>query len=182
MQWPASCGGCRWATGKVRLAVCSVCLTIHIFRVDTWQPRIALLTPYTGANLGLKVIRRIVQVLTRIPREVCHSIAGYRFLRTQHLVIVCGGGQLNEEWGGAWQDPFALFKWVLVAKLARVPQLRDDKSIIPELLGHLDDRLKQRLVGQFHIPRIETWRDLVATLRNVDSLIASRLYSTILGL
>jgi hypothetical protein len=52
MQWPASCGGCRWATGKVRLAVCSVCLIIHIFRVDTRQPRIALLTPYTGANLG----------------------------------------------------------------------------------------------------------------------------------
>jgi hypothetical protein len=52
MQRPASCGGCRWATGKVRLAVCSVCLTIHIFRVDTRQPRIAPLTPYTGANLG----------------------------------------------------------------------------------------------------------------------------------
>ncbi|MGA8553073.1 MAG: polysaccharide pyruvyl transferase family protein [Candidatus Acidiferrales bacterium] len=258
----------------------------------------------------LKVLRRIAQVLARIPREVSHSIAGYRFLRTHHLVIVCGGGQLNEEWGGAWQHPFGLFKWAMLAKLARVPyavssvgavkitsaasrmfvtaalrmacyrsyrdkhskdivtallgradrdpvvpdlafsipssalappasirplaqgraiiavspiayykpgmwfsqdaaryqlyvqkmaevisqllgrgyflvlvwsQLGDDKSVIPELLGRLDDRSKQRLARQLHIPAIKTWSDLVATLRDVDLLIASRLHSTILG-
>jgi polysaccharide pyruvyl transferase WcaK-like protein len=267
-------------------------------------------TPALGR--WLKVVRRIVNVLARIPLEVCHSIAGYRFLRTQHLLIVCGGGQLNEEWGGAWQHPFGLFKWAVLAKLARVPyavssvgavkitssasrifvtaalrmacyrsyrdthskdivtalleqaggdpvvpdlafsipssaltppasirplaqgraiiavspiayykpepgmwfcqdparyqlyvqkmadvisqllgrgyflvlvwsQLRDDKSVIPELLGRLDDSSKQRLARQLHIPAIETWRDLVATLRDVDLLIASRLHSTILG-
>jgi polysaccharide pyruvyl transferase WcaK-like protein len=260
----------------------------------------------------LRVLRGIAQVLARIPREVSHSVAGYRFLRTHHLVIICGGGQLNEEWGGAWQHPFGLFKWVMLAKLARVPcavasvgavkitsaasrmfltaalgmacyrsyrdkhskdivtallgradrdpvvpdlafsippsalapsasirvlaqghaiiavspiafykpepgmwfsqdparyqlyvqkmadvisqllgrgyflvlvwsQLRDDESVIPELLGRLDDQSKQRLARQLHIPAIETWKDLVAILRDVDLLIASRLHSTILG-
>jgi polysaccharide pyruvyl transferase WcaK-like protein len=59
--------------------------------------------------------------------------------------------------------------------------LRDDESVIPDLLGRLDDESKQRLAGQMHIPAISTWRDLVATLRDVDLLIASRLHSTILG-
>ena len=69
----------------------------------------------------LKVVRRIPKVLARIFREIRHSVEGYRFLRTQDLLIVCGGGQLNEEWGGAWQHPFGLFKWAVLAWIARVP-------------------------------------------------------------
>src|SRR6185437_9395874 len=36
-------------------------------------------------------------------------------------LIVSGGGQLDEEWGGAWGHPFALFKWAMLARLAKVP-------------------------------------------------------------
>ena len=32
-----------------------------------------------------------------------------------------GGGQLDEEWGGPWGHPYALFKWAVLAKIARVP-------------------------------------------------------------
>ena len=42
-------------------------------------------------------------------------------LRTQDLLIISGGGQLDEEYGGAWRLPFAICKWVLLARLARVP-------------------------------------------------------------
>ena len=51
--------------------------------------------------------------------EVRHSVEGYRFLRTQHLLVVSGGGQLTEEWGGAWQHPFGLFKWAILAQSSR---------------------------------------------------------------
>jgi polysaccharide pyruvyl transferase WcaK-like protein len=37
------------------------------------------------------------------------------------MAIVAGGGQLDEEWGGAWGHPFALFKWSVLSRLARVP-------------------------------------------------------------
>jgi polysaccharide pyruvyl transferase WcaK-like protein len=256
------------------------------------------------------ILRQCLPVLAIIPREILHVVAGYRFLQTKDLLIVCGGGQLNEEWGGAWGQPFALFKWALLARIARVPyvfasvgvgnvtstasrlfvsaalrmasyrsyrdkntreiatglmgrvtadpivpdlafslpcellpvplgiremaqdktvvaispisyakpgmwyfedralydryvhemaqvisrllkhdyflvivcsSLGHDESVIPDLLGRLDEESKQRLDGQVHIPKITTWKHLLATLRGVDLLIASRLHSTILG-
>jgi polysaccharide pyruvyl transferase WcaK-like protein len=54
-------------------------------------------------------------------QEFRHSVDGYRFLRRQDILIVSGGGQLDEEWGGPWGHPFALFKWALLARAARIP-------------------------------------------------------------
>jgi polysaccharide pyruvyl transferase WcaK-like protein len=256
---------------------------------------------------GLKIIHTWMM---RVPWELRHCVEGYRFLRTQDLLIVSGGGQLDEEWGGPWGHPYALFKWGALARLARVPyviasvgackttsttsrlflsatlrmaqyrsyrdknsraiaaiflqlaakdpvvpdlafslpsselpppsgirslsqgrsivaispiafarprswpyqdralydsyvlqmahvvsqllkrgyflvlvwsSLEDDKSVIPEILQHLDVESKKRLARQMYIPAIATWKDLVASLLDVDFLIASRLHSAILG-
>jgi polysaccharide pyruvyl transferase WcaK-like protein len=54
-------------------------------------------------------------------KEIRHWIRGYRFLRTQDILIVSGGGQLCDRWGGAWGHPFALFKWAVLARIARIP-------------------------------------------------------------
>src|SRR5271163_2431683 len=67
------------------------------------------------------MLRQCLPVLAIIPQEICHLVAGYRFLRTKDLLVVSGGGQLNEEWGGAWGHPFALFKWAALARIAGVP-------------------------------------------------------------
>lgn len=250
----------------------------------------------------------------RVYLELRHCAGGYRFLRTQDLLIVSGGGQLDEEWGGPWAHPFTLFKWAVLAWIARVPfaiasvgackitsatsrfflsvalrmaqyrsyrdqtsrtvatdlmpqttsdsivpdmafslpsselpapagirsisdgrsdgrivvaispiafakpgiwptpnrdlynryllemthvvahllerdyflvivcsSLGDDERVIPELLDRLDDRSKELAAGQVQVPKIRTWKDLVASLRDADFLIASRLHSTILG-
>jgi polysaccharide pyruvyl transferase WcaK-like protein len=50
--------------------------------------------------------------------ELLHIRRAYRFLRSVDLLIVSGGGQLDEYWGGPWDHPYALFKWGLLAKLA----------------------------------------------------------------
>src|SRR5215469_5915132 len=47
----------------------------------------------------LKVIYRFAR---RVTGEIRHSVGGYRFLRTQDLLIVSGGGQLDDEWSGPW--------------------------------------------------------------------------------
>jgi polysaccharide pyruvyl transferase WcaK-like protein len=57
----------------------------------------------------------------RLWGELRHGARGYRFLREKDLLIVSGGGQLDEEWGGPWGHPFALFKWAVLARMARVP-------------------------------------------------------------
>lgn len=239
-------------------------------------------------------------------REVGHWVKGYRFLKTQDLLIVSGGGQLNEVWGGPWSQPLALFKWATLARIAQIPyviasvgvgtgrsriarfflsnalriaayrsyrdrhtrefaaglasiaiqdpivpdlalslrvsrlsisdrcrstasdrltvaispiayarpgswpfddealydryvsemvqvvsllldrdyhlvivcsSLGDNERAVADLLGRLDDESKSRLT----LPQINTWRDLVTSLQDVDVLIASRLHSTILS-
>jgi polysaccharide pyruvyl transferase WcaK-like protein len=69
----------------------------------------------------VKLLGRIRRWALTVPREIVHFARGYRFLRSQDLLIVSGGGQLDEEWGGPWGHPFALFKWALLARMARVP-------------------------------------------------------------
>jgi polysaccharide pyruvyl transferase WcaK-like protein len=66
-------------------------------------------------------LRFLYQMATGVGREVRHCIQGYRFLRQHDLLIVSGGGQLDDEWSGAWGHPFALFKWTALARMARVP-------------------------------------------------------------
>lgn len=257
----------------------------------------------------VKNAKAIRQLLRRVWAELLHSVRGYRFLRTRDLLIIAGGGQLDEEWGGPWGHPFALFKWSALARIARVPcaivsvgagevnsvtsrvflslalragryrsyrdqntkriatrlleraagdsvvpdlafclpcsELPDpkgirsiaggrtiyavspiafakpaswphadrnlyerylcqmgrlitqllerdafvvmvwsavsDKNVISAILEHVDSHTKSRLERQLHIPAIDSWRDLVAVLLEVDFLVASRLHSAILG-
>lgn len=255
-------------------------------------------------------LKRAISLGRFVSREVCHCVQGYRFLRTHDLLIVSGGGQLDEEWGGAWGHPFALFKWAVLARVARIPyviasvgackvvsttcrfflsaalrmasyrsfrdensrkvaagllaraagdsivpdlafslppsqlpvpasirsisqartvvaispiayckpgswpnedgalyrqyvkkmaqivlkllergcalvivcsSIGDDDGVIPDVLTCIGDESRTRFAGQMRIPRIATWKDLVASLWDADYLIASRLHSAILG-
>jgi polysaccharide pyruvyl transferase WcaK-like protein len=72
---------------------------------------------------ALKTARAAASALFAPAREIGHWVRGYAFLRGHQALIVCGGGQLDEEWGGTWGHPFELFKWALLARLAGVPYL-----------------------------------------------------------
>jgi polysaccharide pyruvyl transferase WcaK-like protein len=78
----------------------------------------ALLKKVPGLRPGLRAVR---SSMARVRRELQHFVEGYRFLRTQDLLVVSGGGQLDEEWGGPWGLPWALFKWGVLSRIARVP-------------------------------------------------------------
>jgi polysaccharide pyruvyl transferase WcaK-like protein len=270
-----------------------------------WRVRNALgKTPVVGSCL-----RNARRWALPIREEISHCLGGYRFLRAQDLMIVSGGGQLDEEWGGPWGHPYSLFKWAILARLARIPfvfasvgackvnssasrffvsvalrlaayrSYRDknsrkiaaslfngaaldsvvpdlafslqlpegkpsncvrmlargrtifavspmayakpgcwpvedssvydrylrqmarlisqllerdgflvmvsstagDRRVFSEILEYLDDHSRALLDHQLHIPEIASWRDLIAVLRDVDFLVASRLHSVILG-
>ena len=79
-----------WATVKVALK--NVPVLLRCLRVAAIIPQ------------------EILRVAAIIPQEIFHSVGGYRFLCKQDLLVVSGGGQLNEQYGGAWGQPFALFK------------------------------------------------------------------------
>ena len=52
-------------------------------------------------------------------REALFWVRSYRTLRSLDLLIISGGGQLDDLWHGPWSHPYTLFKFSLLAKLAR---------------------------------------------------------------
>ncbi len=57
--------------------------------------------------------------LAHLAQEVRFWLRSYRVLRTLDVLIFSGGGQLGELWRGPWSHPFAIFKFAVLAKLAR---------------------------------------------------------------
>lgn len=68
-----------------------------------------------------RIARSIESRFDALRTELRHWKGGYRFLKGQNLLVICGGGQLDEEWGGPWGHPYALFKWTLLSSLAGIP-------------------------------------------------------------
>jgi polysaccharide pyruvyl transferase WcaK-like protein len=70
------------------------------------------------------IARPVNAIRARVDRlygELFHAFHAYRFLRAHDVLIVSGGGQLDEEWGGPWGHPYTLFKWAVLTRIARVP-------------------------------------------------------------
>ena len=69
-----------------------------------------------------RVLRTARNVLIRWPRaalaETMFLAKSFRVLRPIDILIISGGGQLLDTWGGPWKFPYTIFKWVLLAKLS----------------------------------------------------------------
>lgn len=66
----------------------------------------------------LKAVQKTVHGLSRLPAEMAFMLKTFRFLKMVDLLAFSGSGQLNEEWGGPRAYPLALFRWVVLARLA----------------------------------------------------------------
>jgi polysaccharide pyruvyl transferase WcaK-like protein len=62
-----------------------------------------------------------LRVARRVKAEIGHSLRIWRWLRRARAVIVCGGGQLDEFWGGPWGHPLTLAIWAALARRRGVP-------------------------------------------------------------
>jgi polysaccharide pyruvyl transferase WcaK-like protein len=73
------------------------------------------------------VLRSIHTLIVKIPSafcgELCFLARSWRVLRSFDLLVISGGGQLTESWGGPWQFPYTIFKWIFLARLAGVKAL-----------------------------------------------------------
>ena len=87
------------------------------------QGRCAAAAKWVIGRLPLlrRCLRPIYALGRGVRREIRHCIEGYRFLSRQNILIVSGGGQLDEEWGGAWGHPFSLVKWAILARIVQIP-------------------------------------------------------------
>jgi polysaccharide pyruvyl transferase WcaK-like protein len=75
-------------------------------------------------RLLLWLLRAINTIAIRWPSEVVSEsiflVRSFRVIRTFDILIISGGGQLLESWGGPWSYPYTIFKWIVLAKLSRV--------------------------------------------------------------
>jgi polysaccharide pyruvyl transferase WcaK-like protein len=119
---------------------------------DGWRAAIKNL-PVVGPVLrGAVMAGRQVWGLRREPGHVARS---FWFARSQRLIVAAGGGQLDEEWGGPWGHPYALFRWALVAWLARVPFV-----VISVGVGYLNLPLSRWFVrGALRLAAYRSYRD-----------------------
>lgn len=67
---------------------------------------------YQFFKLAQTLINRIISVFN----EINHVAKSSNLLKGTDLLIVSGGGQLDDYWGGPWGHPYALVKWGLIAK------------------------------------------------------------------
>jgi polysaccharide pyruvyl transferase WcaK-like protein len=59
--------------------------------------------------------------LVDLVREVRFWGSCYRRLKNLDLLLISGGGQLDELWGGPWSHPYTVFKFCLLARIAHKP-------------------------------------------------------------
>lgn len=66
-----------------------------------------------------RLLKPMHRILNLSIKEIAHLIKAYKLTKQLDLIVVSGGGQLDEYWGGPWGHPYVLFKWALFAKLAK---------------------------------------------------------------
>ena len=93
---------------------------------------------------GWRVLKQVV-ALRNIDRQV----------RELDMLLVSGGGQIDDFWGGAWQQPFRLFAWCFLARFHGKPVAAFSIGV-DELRGRLSAWLSTRAL-QFAAHR--TFRD-----------------------
>jgi polysaccharide pyruvyl transferase WcaK-like protein len=76
----------------------------------------------------VKALRRIYRAsgsvcraARALPEEVKHWVLAFDVLRRLDVLVIAGGGQIGDEWGGAWEHPYALFKWTVIARIVKTP-------------------------------------------------------------
>lgn len=87
------------------------------------------------------------------------------FARTLDLLVVSGGGQLDDFWGGAWTHPFELYRWTALAR-------RHGAHVAFVATGV--DRLRARLSRWFTVRALH--RADHRSLRDAESLQTLREY------
>lgn len=123
---------------------------------DVAKVSVAKATPPLPAHSTLpsKIRSRIVAILRRVPflldilralralpGEAVFTMRAMRLLRRGDLLIVAGGGQIDDAWGGTWAHPFALWRWTALARLrgARI-------AVASVGWGQLSNNLSRRFI------------------------------------
>jgi polysaccharide pyruvyl transferase WcaK-like protein len=68
-----------------------------------------------------RAIQGTLSFLRRARAELRHLLRVYQLLKETDLLVMSGGGQIDDYWGGAFGQPYALFKWAFLARFTGTP-------------------------------------------------------------
>lgn len=90
-------------------------------RTETWyvdvRPAHSGVTLKTKVKVALSKYRFLAPLISLF-RELRFIAKSFWIIRSFDLLIISGGGQLLDAWGGPWKFPYTVFKWTLLAKLS----------------------------------------------------------------
>ena len=73
-------------------------------------------------GLLFKILKTIYTFAYRKPIAILQELRflakSFRIIRSFDLLIIAGGGQLLDSWGGPWKFPYTIFKWTILAKFS----------------------------------------------------------------
>jgi polysaccharide pyruvyl transferase WcaK-like protein len=127
------------------------------------------LTPRLRTALLIAPLWRRLRGLWTVTRDLAadglFAARTVRTLRTIDCLVVGGGGQLSDDFGGLWAFPYLLLKWTLMARLAGARVL-----FVSVGAGPLDSRLARLFIktalrlADYHSFRDDGSRALIANL------------------
>lgn len=62
-------------------------------------------------------LRKLERWVLRVPVELGLVVQSFQNLKGFKLLIVSGGGQLDDYWGGPWSHPYRILRWAILSKL-----------------------------------------------------------------
>jgi len=72
-----------------------------------------------GVNRWIPGVNRLLRHYWTVAAEGLFLSRSYKILGGIDLLIMSGGGQLDDFWGGPWGHPYTLLKWALMAKATK---------------------------------------------------------------
>ncbi len=85
----------------------------------THYPRMQKRTNTLGSGQPSFVVKAVAGLYRRLRGlldETLHVMRSQLLLRKIDALVIAGGGQLDDEWGGSWGHPYALMKWAVLAR------------------------------------------------------------------
>lgn len=109
---------------------------------------------------------RLVGLIRGLAHPVLEGLREIRFharnrghLRELDLLVISGGGQVSDDWGGPFDHPWSMFMWSLVARCVGTPV-----AMVSVGAGPIDARLSRLFF--FAALRLASWR----SVRDPESL------------
>jgi polysaccharide pyruvyl transferase WcaK-like protein len=135
-----------------------------------WRPRHT--RKFERIKQALKkipVFRSFLRAIRICATELTHLAAAARVVSKLDRVVVPGGGALDDFWGGAWGQPWTLFKWSVLSRVYGVPFLfvSIGKCSLERPLSRFFARIALRLAAY------RSYRDHVSKI-GVQTLIDAR--------